>query len=114
MATTRPQRIDPRPIYLGATAWVTGLLSTVGQDQLSLPTPCEEYDVRTLSSHLVGTVGRVVALSEVGDAEAVPPLAREHDAQTFAQLAKRAQQAWADDADPRQGGDRAMGPGTRP
>lgn len=94
---THPQPIDPRPIYLGATAWVTGLLSTVREDQLHLPTPCEEYDVRTLSSHLLGTVGRVIAIAELGDAESVPPLAAEHDAETFAQLAERAQRAWAED-----------------
>lgn len=95
--TDELQPVDPRPIYLGATAWVTGLLRTVGGDQLHLPTPCAEYDVRTLSSHLLGTVGRVIAIAEVGDAESVPPLALEHDADTFAQLAERAQQAWADD-----------------
>ena len=76
---------------------MTGLLRTVGQDQLHLPTPCTEYDVRTLSSHLVGTVGRVIALAEVGDAESAPPLAPEHDANAFAHLAERAQQVWADE-----------------
>jgi len=96
-ATTHPQLIDPRPIYLGATAWVTSLLSTVREDQRRLPTPCDEFDVRTLSSHLLGTVGRVIAIAKLGNAESVPPLAPEHDAETFAQLAERAQRAWADD-----------------
>ncbi len=96
-ATNHPQLIDPRRIYLGATAWVTSLLSTVREDQRCLPTPCDEFDVRTLSSHLLGTVGRVIAIAELGNAESVPPLAPEHDAETFAQLAERAQRAWADD-----------------
>lgn len=96
--TTDPQPVDPRPIYLGATAWVTSLLTGVGEGQLHLPTPCDEYDVQTLSSHLIGTVSRVIAIAEVGDAEAVAPLAPEHDAATFAQLADAAQRAWADDA----------------
>jgi uncharacterized protein (TIGR03086 family) len=97
-AIAAPQLIDPRPIYLGATAWVVTLLRAVRADQGALPTPCEEFDVRTLSSHLVGTVGRVIAIAEWGSADSVPPLAPEHDAETFARLAERAQRAWADDA----------------
>lgn len=97
-ATTDPQLIDPRPVYLGATAWVTSLLGAVREDQGSLPTPCDEFDVRTLSSHLIGTAGRIIAIAEVGSADSVPPLAPEHDADTFARLAEHAQRAWADDA----------------
>lgn len=97
-AIIHSQLIDPRRIYLGATAWVTSLLSTVREDQRCLPTPCDEFDVRTLSTHLLGTVGRVIAIAELGDAESVPPLAPEHDAETFAQLAERAHRTWADDA----------------
>jgi len=54
--------------------------------------------VRTLCSHLIGTVGRVIAIAELGSADSVPPLASQHDADTFRRLAERAQQAWADDA----------------
>jgi uncharacterized protein (TIGR03086 family) len=97
-ALIAPQLIDPRPIYHGATAWVVTLLRSVRADQGALPTPCEEFDVRTLSSHLVGTVGRVIAIAERGSADSVPPLAPEHDAETFARLAEQAQRAWADDA----------------
>ncbi len=95
--TTASQLIDPRPVYLGATTWVAGLLRAVRADQHTLPTPCEEFDVRTLSSHLVGTVGRVIAIAELGSADSVPPLAPQHDAHTFARLAEHAQRAWADD-----------------
>jgi uncharacterized protein (TIGR03086 family) len=95
--STTTQLIDPRPVYDGATAWVLGLLRAVQDDQQDLRTPCDDYDVLTLSSHLIGTVGRVIAIAESGDAETVPPLAPEHDADTFARLAERAQQLWADD-----------------
>jgi len=44
---------------------VTSLLSTVREDQRCLPTPCDEFDVRTLSTHLLGTVGRVIAIAEL-------------------------------------------------
>lgn len=97
-STTTTQLMDPRPIYHGSTAWVLGLLTAVRDDQRHLPTPCDDYDVLTLSSHLAGTVGRAIAIAETGDAESVAPLAPEHDADTFARLAGRAQQVWADDA----------------
>ncbi|MDZ7910942.1 MAG: TIGR03086 family metal-binding protein [Rhodococcus sp. (in: high G+C Gram-positive bacteria)] len=93
-----PELIDPRPIYLGATTWVTALLRSVREVQLSLPTPCDEYDVKTLSSHLIGTVGRIIAIAELGSPESVSPIAPEYDADTFARLAELAQKAWADDA----------------
>ena len=90
--------IDPRPIYLGATAWVTTLMKNVSNDQLALPTPCEEFDVRTLQSHLVATVGRLIAIGELGSPGSVAPLGADYDAATFAKLADQAQIVWADDA----------------
>ncbi|MCJ0902814.1 TIGR03086 family metal-binding protein [Rhodococcus sp. ARC_M6] len=95
---TAPELIDPRPIYLGATAWVATLLRTVRADQLTLPTPCDEFDVLTLSAHLIGTVGRIIAIAELGSPDSVSPIASEHDADTFARLAEHAQRVWADDA----------------
>ncbi len=96
-ATTTPQLVDPRRVYLGATAWVSSLLGALREDQSTLSTPCDEFDVRTLSSHLVGTVGRIIAIAELGSPDSVSPLPPEHDAGTFARLAERAQRAWGDD-----------------
>ena len=93
-----PAITDPRTVYAGATAWVTDLLRAVREDQLSLPTPCDEFDVRRLSQHLIGTVARAVAIAEIGDVESVSAFSAEFDAATFQRLADRAQQVWADDA----------------
>ena len=93
-----PAITDPRPVYRGATAWVTQLLRGVRADQLSLPTPCDEFDVRRLSQHLVGTVARAVAVAETGDAESVSGFADEFDAAAFERSARRAEQVWADDS----------------
>ncbi|WP_369247896.1 TIGR03086 family metal-binding protein [Streptomyces sp. R41] len=52
------ERADPRVARVGLLAGVlakTGdLVEGVGADQLSLPTPCHDYDVKTLVDHLVG------------------------------------------------------------
>jgi uncharacterized protein (TIGR03086 family) len=93
---------DPRPGYRTATEWVADLAAAVRPDQLDLPTPCPEFTVRDLLRHLVGTVRRVQ-----GFAEGVPPSEIPVDvtdvpddslAAGYAGEAKRARDAWADDA----------------
>ncbi len=89
---------DPRPAYAAATAWATHLLEGVTDDQLDAPTPCDEFDVRTLAGHLIATAGRAVALGEGTDVFAVPRIADTHDAAGYADLVARAQEMWADDS----------------
>ncbi|GAB88859.1 TIGR03086 family metal-binding protein [Gordonia rhizosphera] len=88
---------DPRPAYAAATAWATHLLAGVTDDQLDAPTPCDEFDVRTLAGHLIATAARAVALGEGTDVFAVPRIADTHDATGYADLVARAQKIWADD-----------------
>jgi uncharacterized protein (TIGR03086 family) len=98
---TNPQT-DPRPGYRAALDWVTGLAAAVRPDQLALPTPCPEFDVRDLLGHLVATVRRAVAIAEGTSPLDVPVVVTDvadHDfATTYAQDAKRALDAWADEA----------------
>ncbi len=52
------QTPDPVQLYRGAVANTRSILSGVREDQFSGPTPCVEWDVRTLVDHVVeGTVG---------------------------------------------------------
>jgi uncharacterized protein (TIGR03086 family) len=98
---TNPQT-DPRPGYRAALDWVVGLAAAVRPDQLDLPTPCPEYDVRTLLGHLVGTARRAVAIAEGRSPFDTPTdvtdVADGDLATTYAREAARALDAWAEDA----------------
>ncbi|OZC49805.1 TIGR03086 family protein [Rhodococcus sp. WWJCD1] len=96
METT--QQTDPREVYFTSAAWVSGLLAGVRADQLDLPTPCDEFDVRTLAGHLVATVARLIAIAELGSPDSVSPFSPDHDAASFDTLVEQARAAWADDA----------------
>ncbi|MFT4393817.1 TIGR03086 family metal-binding protein [Gordonia lacunae] len=89
---------DPRPPFRAATAWVTGLLAAIADDQLGAPTPCDEFDVRTLSAHVVATAQRALALAEGADVRTMPTIAEQYDAATYAALVESAHESWADDA----------------
>ncbi|WP_214408162.1 TIGR03086 family metal-binding protein [Pseudonocardia lacus] len=93
---------DARPAYRTALDWVGSLAAGVRPEQLSDPTPCDDYDVRTLLRHLVTTARRAVAIAEGGSALDIPTISTDvadHDLATaYAQEAKRALDAWSDDA----------------
>ncbi|NMD57427.1 MULTISPECIES: TIGR03086 family metal-binding protein [Tsukamurella] len=85
---------DPRPSYAAVSAWMQSLLAGVTEDQLDKPTPCDEFDVRTLARHLNAVGMRSVALAEVATVEGQPFLADEYDAATYGALRERALAAW--------------------
>jgi uncharacterized protein (TIGR03086 family) len=64
--------IDPRPYYESALNWANGVVRGVDPAALDGPTPCSEYDVRTLLGHLVATVDRARAIGEGGDPRMMP------------------------------------------
>ncbi len=64
--------LDPRPLYSDALVWVTELIGAVRTDQMSLPTPCPEFDVATLIGHQLAGVRRAHAMAHGGDATTIP------------------------------------------
>ncbi|WP_317445525.1 TIGR03086 family metal-binding protein [Streptomyces collinus] len=66
---------DPRPVYTRATEQAAALIRTVRPEQLDGPTPCTEFDVRALLSHVVGGTRRIAVVGEGGDGLAVEPVA---------------------------------------
>ncbi|MDX6259131.1 MAG: hypothetical protein QOH84_819 [Kribbellaceae bacterium] len=50
---------DPRPMLARALDQTQAMIDTIGADDLALPTPCPEYDVRTLLGHLMTVIARI-------------------------------------------------------
>jgi uncharacterized protein (TIGR03086 family) len=102
MTNTTEHITDPRPIHRRAVAQTEEIVAAVEPGQLEDPTPCPEYDVRALLSHIVGGLNRAAIVGEGGDALAVP--VRADDVRDDGWLAAyraasaRASAAWADDA----------------
>jgi uncharacterized protein (TIGR03086 family) len=93
---------DPRQVYARAIAQTEPIVAAVEPSQLGLPTPCTQYDVRALLSHMVGGMNRVATAGETGDALATVARADgvpDHGwLAAYRAAAAQAQAAWADDA----------------
>ena len=50
---------DPRPMFLRALDQTQALIDAVEPGDLGLPTPCAEYDVRTLLGHQLAVLDRI-------------------------------------------------------
>lgn len=93
---------DPREYYARTLAQTESVVAAVKPDQLDDPTPCTEYDVRALLSHIVGGIQRTAIVGEGGDPFATPARVDgvPDDGWVAAYQAVRARvtAAWADDA----------------
>ncbi|MFD6997240.1 TIGR03086 family metal-binding protein [Streptomyces mirabilis] len=94
--------IDPRPLYTRATEQIAALVATVRPEQLAGPTPCAEFDVRTLLSHISGGTRRIAVVGAGGDGMAVRPFLDgvEDDrwSAAYDEVRTEVQKSWADDA----------------
>jgi uncharacterized protein (TIGR03086 family) len=92
---------DPRPLHARALTQTATIINQVRPGQLAGPTPCSEYDVRKLLSHMVGAVNRLACMGEGGDALALAPFVDDVPddgwPRAFGPASARAQTAWADD-----------------
>jgi uncharacterized protein (TIGR03086 family) len=59
---------DPRPLFATAVEIATPVIAGVRHDQLDLPSPCVEFDVKELLGHLVFVLHRVAQLGRGEDA----------------------------------------------
>ncbi|MGH3151702.1 MAG: TIGR03086 family metal-binding protein [Streptosporangiaceae bacterium] len=99
---TMTQNTDPREIHQRAMAQTEIIVAAVGPGQLALATPCTEYDVRALLSHMVGGLTRIAVVGEGGDGLAVVPRADgvpdDGWLAAYRAATARTRAAWADDA----------------
>ncbi|CAN5489696.1 TIGR03086 family metal-binding protein [soil metagenome] len=90
--------LDPRPILDRCIATGGAVIAGVRPDQLALPTPCPEMDVRALLGHLVAVLGRIAALGDGEDPFSVTETHGSGDSWSDAWAASgaRAAGAWRD------------------
>lgn len=100
-----PRTDEPGPDLREALArtqeWVAELLADVTPGQLSLPTPCAEFDVAQLIQHLYGVADRVEALGLEHPAASVSAFVDalpEDLVAGYRERTERCRTAWADDA----------------
>jgi uncharacterized protein (TIGR03086 family) len=91
---------DPRVLLSSAMSSAAEVIGAVTEDQLTMPTPCSDFDVRTLATHLMSAPPTIACLGRGDDYEAVS-----EQAIPFGQWRTRwtescaeAREAWADDA----------------
>ena len=97
------QAADPRPLFTTAVQTALPVIASVRPDQLDLPSPCFEYDVKGLMAHLVFVLHRVAALGRGDEAFAPNSMAdaviEHHDwVADWKAAAAKVDDAWADDA----------------
>lgn len=94
---------DPRTLFGRAVATASDTVTAVRPEQLDSPTPCHEFDVRTLLGHVVDVVRRVEAMGRGEDPFGFEPVRADEVAAgawpaALAAAADAAREAWADDA----------------
>lgn len=92
--------VDPRLDLAAAVSLAGRTLASVRADQYDAPTPCEEFDVRRLSSHLVAVVRRIAVIGRGEAPFSVPSFADEladgEWAAAWESGARELAQVWAD------------------
>ncbi|MCU1397406.1 MAG: hypothetical protein JWN62_515 [Acidimicrobiales bacterium] len=96
-----PPMIDARPAFAAAVAIGRDVLASLDPAQFELPTPCPEFDVRKLASHLVAVLRRMVVIGRRDDAHSVGDFADEIAPadwlQAYDEFAAEAVEVWSDD-----------------
>jgi len=104
MTTTSPTltESDVRTVFAKAMATGGDVIAAVRPGQLDDPTPCTDYDVRTLMGHMVGVLEKVALMGRgedpFGGADPATALADDAWLAAWSDAAQRVGEAWADGA----------------
>src|SRR3954471_17324833 len=102
MTTSIVLPTDPRPAFATAVGTAVDAMGAVRPDQLSGPTPCTEFDVRTLLGHLLSVLRRVAAVGRGESPFSVPQVSTDGADDGWGAAARAAADdvlaVWADDA----------------
>ncbi|MFF3862761.1 TIGR03086 family metal-binding protein [Streptomyces sp. NPDC002209] len=100
--STASTAFDPRLDLAAAVELAGRTLAAVRPDQYDAPTPCDEFDVRRLSSHLVAVARRIAVIGRGEDPFSVPSFADELAdgawAAAWEPAAREVAAVWADPA----------------
>jgi uncharacterized protein (TIGR03086 family) len=87
-----------RQDYFDALDWVTHLATEVSIEEMGAGTPCEDFDVRRLLGHLIGTAHRGLATAQGISTGDIPHVVNDVPdaelASTYARLAASLRTAW--------------------
>ena len=93
--------IDARPAFAKAVTIGRSVLASLDPAQFGLPTPCPDFDVRTLASHLVAVLRRIAVIGRRQDAHSVGDFADEIVPEgwlrAYDEFAADAFDVWSDD-----------------
>lgn len=92
---------DPRPAFFAAADQVVSLIDGLAPADLDRPTPCDDYDVRTLVGHLLTVFRRITHVATGGGWAEVPQVITDVPDESLAAVAgvdrDRLVAAWSDD-----------------
>ena len=93
---------DPRTSFAGAVEIAGSVIAAVRPDQMTEPTPCNEFDVRQMLGHLTGVLQKVALIgrgeSPMGFPEYLTDIADDEWLATWTAAAHDVQAVFSDDA----------------
>jgi uncharacterized protein (TIGR03086 family) len=93
---------DPRSSFAHAVITARAVIAQVTPEEMELPTPCPEHDVRSLLGHMLIVFRRIAALGNGEDPMAMPDViadvADDQWSAVFLEAAHQVQAAWTDSA----------------
>jgi uncharacterized protein (TIGR03086 family) len=97
-----PAPTDPRDALFRAVDQAVAVVDLLAPSRLGDPTPCDEYDVRHLTGHIVAVLRRVAYVAGGGHAFDVPSIVLDLPSDGWAEAAAanaaELRAAWSDDA----------------